>query len=164
MNEQTPLYLHSGEYAFKHGEIKQYHASYQANVACKEAIEQAIGSHYKNNRLDAGCADRVIEHFGYDRVFYVLANTVQHKGWDGRISRENKAWAKTIPVALEYGSSRNAYFVVDRGNPGLTDLFLSIVRKNYEREKKPSVRENLKQKSGQAQSIKRDKILHGPER
>ena len=42
MKEQIPLYSYSGEYAYEHGELKQFHASYQANVACKEAIEQAI--------------------------------------------------------------------------------------------------------------------------
>lgn len=43
------------------------------------------------------------------------------------------------------GSDRNLRFVVDRVNPGLTDLFLSQARREYEnsRIKKPSVRENL---------------------
>lgn len=166
MKEQIPLYYHSGDYAYEHGELKLYHASFQENIACREAIEQAIADHYGNNRLDAVCADQVVERFGYDRVFCVLANTVQHKEWDGRISRENKAWAKTIPVAPGYGGDRNDYFVVDRGNPGLTDLFISIVRKNYERdqEKKPSVRENLKQNSGQKEQVETSKKHKSQER
>ena len=86
--------------------------------------------------------------FGYERVFYVLANTVRQKDFDGRISRDNKAWAKTIPVCEDmdgFGCDRNIYFVVDQCNPGLTDLFLSQARKAYalEQEKKPSVRDAL---------------------
>ena len=30
-------------------------------------------------------------------VALVLANTVQLQDWDGRYSRRNKEWAKTIP-------------------------------------------------------------------
>ena len=37
-----------------------------------------------------------------------------------------------------WGTDRNRYFVVN-SHPGLTDLFLSQVRKEKEREKKPSV-------------------------
>ena len=40
--ELVPLYLNNGEYAKAHGEIDVFRASYQANVACKEAIEKAI--------------------------------------------------------------------------------------------------------------------------
>ena len=92
----APVYLHSAAYASGHGEMAQYQASYQANFACKEAIEQAINAHYGDKRLDTGSAVKeVVEKFGPDRVQYVLANTVRHKEWDGRISRDNKAWAKT---------------------------------------------------------------------
>jgi len=36
----TPVYPHSAAYASEHGEMAQYNLSYQANSACKEAIEQ----------------------------------------------------------------------------------------------------------------------------
>ena len=42
----APLYPHSAAYAFEHGEMAQYNRSYQANSACKEAIEQTISAHY----------------------------------------------------------------------------------------------------------------------
>ena len=166
MKEQIPLYSYSGEYAYEHGELKQFHASYQANVACKEAIEQAISDHYGNNRLDAACVDQVVERFGYERVFYVLANTVQRKEWDGRISRDNKEWAKTVQVTPGYGGDKNAYFVVDRCNPGLTDLFITIARKNYalEQEKKPSVRDSLKRNNGRQEHKAKPKVHGGPKR
>jgi len=79
-----------------------------------------------------------------ERIAYVLAATVQHKDWDGRLSDTNKAWAKTIPVCED----RNTYaFVVDQAHTGLVDLFVNQVRKELavpQEERKPSVMEKLK--------------------
>lgn len=120
-----PLYLHSAAYASQHGEMAQYNRSYQANFDCKEAIEHAISAHYADNRLDTESAVKaVLEKFGSERVQFILANTIQHKDSDGRVSRDNKAWAKTIPMPEDSGTSRHcAYLVVDEVNLGLTDLF-----------------------------------------
>ena len=52
----APLYPHSAAYASEHGEMAQYNRSYQANSACKEAIEQTISAHYAENRLDTEAA------------------------------------------------------------------------------------------------------------
>ena len=143
--KNTPLYPHSAAYASEHGEMAQYNASFQASHACKEAIEQAISLHYRDNRLDAEAAvNDVLERFGPDRVQYVLANTVRHKEWDGRISRDNKAWASTMPMPEGSPQDRNSeYLVVDHCNPGLTDLFLKQVRQLAGEREKPSVREKL---------------------
>ena len=73
------------------------------------------------------------EQFGFDRMFYVLANTVQQKDWDGRFSRDNKAWAKTVDIPPNpdgFGGERNWEFVVD-SHPGLTDLFLTLAKREY---------------------------------
>lgn len=138
-------YPHSAAYASEHGEMAQYNASFQASHACKEAIEQAVSRHYRNNRLDAEAAvNDVLERFGPDRVQYVLANTVRHKEWDGRISRDNKAWASTMPMPEGGPQDRHSeYLVVDRCNPGLTDLFVKQVRQLAGEREKPSVREKL---------------------
>ena len=143
--KNTPLYPHSAAYASEHGEMAQYNASFQASHACMEAIEQAISRHYSNNRLDAEAAvNDVLEQFGPDRVQYVLANTVRHKEWDGRISRDNKAWASTMPLPEGSPQDRHSeYLVVDRCNPGLIDLFLKQVRQLVGEREKPSVREKL---------------------
>ena len=61
----APLYPHSAAYASEHGEMAQYNRSYQANSACKEAIEQTISAHYAENRLDTEVAVKdVLEKFG----------------------------------------------------------------------------------------------------
>ena len=74
----TPVYPHSAAYASEHGEMAQYNLSYQANSACKEAIEQTISAHYAENRLDTEAAVKdVLEKFGTERVQFILANTIQ---------------------------------------------------------------------------------------
>ena len=143
----APLYPHSAAYASEHGEMAQYNRSYQANSACKEAIEQTISAHYAENRLDTEAAVKdVLEKFGAERVQFILANTIQHKNHDGRISQDNKAWAKTIPMPEDSGASRHcAYLVVDGVNPGLTDLFTRQARKTMQEQQKSSVLQKLKQ-------------------
>lgn len=169
MKDTTQLYIYPASYAHEHGEREQYRASYKANIACKEAIEQAIADHYRDNRLDTDAVHQVLEQFGYDRMFYVLANTVRQKDWDGRISRDNKAWAKTIPVYEDkdtFGSDRNVYFVIDRSHPGLTDLFLTQARKEYAitQEKKPSIRDGLNKNTGQQVHSDKPKLHRQQER
>lgn len=143
----TPVYPHSAAYAREHGEMAQYNLSYQANSACKEAIEQTISAHYAENRLDTEAAVKdVLEKFGTERVQFILANTIQRKNYDGRISQDNKAWAKTIPMLEDSGASRHsAYLVVDQVNPGLTDLFTRQFRKVAQEQQKSSVLQKLKQ-------------------
>lgn len=130
-----PVYKYPGEYAKEHGELELYRASGKANLACKTAIEDAINRHYSDNCLDTKAAVReVVEQFGYERMLYVLAVTVRHMDWDGRISRGNKDWARTIPVFENpdgFGLDRNTAFVVSRGHPGLTDLFVTAARREY---------------------------------
>ena len=146
---ETPVYPYPASYAQEHGELEQYRASSKANAACKEAIEAAIREHYNGNSLDSQAAAQVVEAFGLDRTLYVLANTVQQKDWDGRISPGNKAWAKTIPIQKNpdaWGADRNTQFVLN-SHSGLTNLFLSTVRQEYcqkqEKAHKPSVRAKL---------------------
>ena len=155
-----PVYPHSGEYAREHGEVKQYRESRKANISCRAAIEDAITKHYRENRLDDAAVKEVVDTFGYDRTLYVLAATVQHKEWDGRISRDNKEWARTIPVAedrFDGGPDRNAFILVDRSHPGLMNLFLTEVRHSQalEQSKKKSAEKErpsmLARLRGQAQ-------------
>lgn len=134
--EIPPVYLHSAAYALKHDEADAYGASYQANVDCRRAIEDAIGDHYRDNRLDVSCAKDIIQTFGMERVQTVLASTIQAVDWDGRISDANKKWAKNYPIPDEIGRE----YHVNGCHRGLTDLFCSEVRRlQREMEKKPSV-------------------------
>ena len=143
-----PVYIFSATFAKEHGELETSRASHRANVDCKNAIEDAIADHYRDNRLDTSCVNEVIDRFGMERVAFVLANTVQDKDWDGRISAENKAWAKEAPVPNDYnawGGRRTHEYVFTHAHPGLIKLFVNCFRKEQEisKEKKPSVLKKL---------------------
>ena len=120
----------------------------QLNISCKEAIEEAINGSYKGNSLDAkAAAQEVLDQFGPERVQTVLAATVQDKDWNARFSRENKAWAQTVPMQ-EGDENRNrcSHWVVD-SHPGLVNLLVDQVRdlvREQEKEK-PSVIQQLRQ-------------------
>lgn len=151
----TPVYIYPAEYAREHGELEAYRASSKADIACKEAIEAAIRDHYRNNRLDTSCVKQVSDEFGCERMLRVLANTVRQKDWDGRISRDNKAWAQTIPIYANpdgWGQDRNVYFVVE-SHPGLTDLFVTQARKEYAREQ-----ENPKERDSVLAKLRKPKV------
>ena len=165
MKDATPVYPYSAAYAREHGELDAYRASHKANVACKQAIEAEIREHYRDNSLGREGAQQVIEQFGLERVQYVLANTVRQMDWDGRISNDNKAWAKNIPVYEDkdhWGNDRNLDVVV-ASHPGLTNLFTTQVRREgKEREaqmdRKPSVLKKLREVSAEP------KVKSAPER
>ncbi len=159
-----PVYLYPQEYAVENGELDKYRLSRKLNLACKEAVEQAIGKHYSQNRLDTAAAvQQVVDAFGYERTLYVLAITIQHKGHDGRISAANKDWAMSVPIfedRIDGSADNNRFLVVDKVNPGLVDLFVRGARKAQAQEKeneqkqaeiakavpaeKPSILERLK--------------------
>ena len=143
---ELPVYPYPADHARENGKLDVYRASFRANVSCKEAIEAAIREHYRDNRLDAGAAVRqVAEQFGQERMLYVLAATVRHFDYDGRISRDNKRWANTIP-AYQNGdgmdSDRSVQFVVC-SHPGLTDLFLTQAR-HEQRLRQPLTADEIK--------------------
>ena len=126
-----PVYPYPADHAREQGELDVYRASFRANVSCKEAIESAIREHYRDNRLDTAAVGQVAEQFGQERMLYVLAATVRHFDYDGRISRDNKRWANTIPVYENkdgMGGDSTTQFVVC-SHPGLTDLFLTGARR-----------------------------------
>lgn len=155
VSEPIPVYRHSTDYARQNGELEFYKASRRENILCKDAIEDSIRQHYENNRLDDTCVKQVVDEFGPERVFYVLANTVQFHTWDGRYSQANKDWAKDILIPRDqtaWDDDRNVAFLLS-SHPVLINGFLDIARRQYAPEhKKESVLEKLgkplPQKSG----------------
>lgn len=143
----TPIYLQSGAYAREHNELDVFRASFQTNVACMDAIEQAIRGNYADNCLDtAAIYDDVVGRFGAERVQLVLATTIQHKDWDERFSRDNRAWARTVAMEASFGSRENDHsvsYVVDKAHSCLTDLFVSHFRKEQAREKEQPKKESV---------------------
>ena len=131
--KETPLYLFPAAYAREHGELEQYRASRNANIACRDAIDAAIREHYDGSRLDGAAVREVTEAFGYERTLHVLANTVRQKEWDGRFSEGNKRWAHTLPIHENpdgMGNDRNRDFVL-RSHSALADAFIKDARHEY---------------------------------
>lgn len=126
----TPVYPHSAAYAREHGELEQYRASNNANLQCKESIEAAVREHFDGMYLSHDAARGVIETYGMERVALVLANTVQLQDWDGRYSRRNKEWAKTIPN--ENPETVRCGYVLN-SHPAVLDGFIDLVREEQQR-------------------------------
>lgn len=154
---ELPVYCQNAAYAREHGELEQYRVSRQANIACKEAIEQAVYQNYDGKRRHDGTAAKVMQQFGTERVMYVLANTIQQKEWDGRFNFYNKEWAKSVvipPNPDSFGFERNSEFVVD-SHAGLTDLFVSQARREAEHQPRLSVREQIERAQEKAGKVEK---------
>ena len=150
-NAAVQVYPYSGEVAEREGDLEWYRQSHKLNIACKNEIEGAIAHNYADNTLSDEAVHQVVAQFGLPRTAFVLVNTIRVKDWDGRISHDNKAWAKRVPVYPDvdaFGQNKRLKYVVDC-NAGLTDIFVNILRREYRQQEqpqqvKPSVRDKLK--------------------
>lgn len=128
---KTPVYMHSRTYAGEHDQLKRYLASYKAHTACKQAIGRAIDENYRDNCLSRDAAKSVIAEFGLKRTMYVVAAAVRAIERDGRIDPDNRAWARSFPLADDTDSSgrdRTKELTLYRTHPCLIDLFTHMVR------------------------------------
>ena len=94
MEKYKPLYPWSREVARESGQTELWDESYNENCRCARAIERVIKLNYSDNHLGADSAKKVIGEYGYDRVNWVLANTVQMAGMEGRYSEDNRKWSR----------------------------------------------------------------------
>ena len=145
--KQIPVYRQTGMYARENGELEQFRQSNVANIACRAAIEKAIAEYFDGMRLRDDAAEPVLSEFGSERVMFVLANTVQHKDWDGRFSRENKAWAATFSIEPDVimGMDRRLQFIVN-SHPAVLDGFIRMAREAAQNQQCRSVRDQLAHK------------------
>ena len=154
--DEKAIYPYSLEYAKQSSpqDVEQYKLSHKQNIACKNAIEQAIRENFDGLRLGKNSGKQVIADFGSDRVNLVLANTVQRKDYDGRFSHDNKAWAKVfnIPEDMVFDRDRRNDFVVD-SHPAILDGFINQTRKALAL-LKPSVQKQLEVVPKDSKTIK----------
>ncbi len=146
----APVYNQTYNYAQAHNEADLCLQSHRADVACGEAIEEAINKHYSGNSLDTDKAiQEVLSRFGMERLNFVLANMIRNLARDGRISPQNKEWTKTIPAPVD--EKRSQEFIAFSVHPGLLNLFADSVmnlepeRKQEQVKNKPSVLAQLQQ-------------------
>ena len=128
MDHKMPFYRYSLREAVQHGEKDLWRESYKANCDCARAIERIIAENFDGERLKSNLAEPLIEQYGFNRVNWVLANTVQQQKDDGRISPENRKWAASFFIPQD---DYNWQFIVS-SHPGLTDLFLDDVRRAWQ--------------------------------
>ena len=128
MEDRKPLYKHSRKEAFALNELEAWRESYHENRDCAKAIEDAIDANYHDNVLGDGTGD-VIARYGFDRVNWVLANTVQWKHTDGRFSDKNREWANGFFIP----NDENRINFLVNSHPGLVDLFTNQTRRAWKK-------------------------------
>lgn len=130
MEKHKPLYPWSRDVAKRSGQTDLWDESYNENCRCARAIERMIALHYKDNRLNADGAKSVIGEYGYDRVNWVLANTVQIAHGEGRYSEDNRKWSRGFMIPHDSHLKRSTFSVTS--HPGLVDIFINQARKEWQ--------------------------------
>lgn len=128
MAEHKTVYRWSQDYAKKYGELEWWRESYKENCTCARAIEKAINENYKDNRLDTDSAQGIIAEYGWNRVQWVLANTIQQHADDGRFSPKNKEWAEGFYMPED----DNLWHYSVEAHPGLVNMFVDRVQKEWQ--------------------------------
>jgi len=127
--EYIPLYRGSRDAARLADELELWARSYAENISCAKAIVRNISAGYDGSRLDQDTARRIIDEFGYDRVNWVMAATVQQGGHERRISDENKSWAAAFRMPPH--RTETIDYRVD-SPPGLLDIFINQARRAWQ--------------------------------
>ena len=129
MNE-TYLYTNASAYARDHDQLPLWRESHRANIACRNAIEDAIRQSFDGMHLNPDCLQPVLEEYGYKRTAWVLANTLHALKWDGRFSSANKQWSEHIFIPADL--NHNSNFVI-RSHPAVLDGFVDLYREAYQK-------------------------------
>lgn len=128
MSEHKPLYKFSSRNAKKYDELELWQRSHKENCNCSRDIEKGIADNYSDNTLNTEFVKDIISKYGFNRVFWVLANTIQHNKHDVRFSNENKKWARSIYIPAD---SQNWHFAVEN-HQGLVNLLVDSVREEWQ--------------------------------
>ena len=129
MKDYPYLYRRSLAVARRRNQIDLWQESLRENIRCKDAIEEAIRRHFDGMHMRFDCIEPMIRDFGFLRIAWVLANTLQQKNWDGRFSSQNRAWAAQFPVPNE---DRVIQYIVE-SHPAVLNGFVSEYREVLQR-------------------------------
>lgn len=151
-NKEYPyLYLGSVSEARRYNELDQWRESHRENIACKNAIEEAIQNRFDGMYLDEACAKTVIEAYGFKRVGKVLVMspyTLKESYW----AQENQLWLATGGFGCSPTAAGRAVFAVCLGDGEQTrwnrEDFIGVLREEHLPE---WAREKLEQLTGQTQ-------------
>ena len=126
--DETEVYRNSLPFAVGNQERVYWMASYRANRACAEFISKTVAENFDGMRLNGDCLQTILDAYGFDRVMWVLANTVREGNADGRYSQSNKEWAKAFHIPLD---SHNPEFCVI-SHPAIVNGLVDEVRKAWD--------------------------------
>ena len=112
-NEFPYVYPYSRAEARRHKETQQHEESFRLNVSCARAIEQSIRDHFneEDEVLREGCAQSVLERYGFKRVLFVLSNSVKETPTPYQICEELRQWSRRTAVPSD--GKYNRYYAVD---------------------------------------------------
>ena len=123
------IYRSAYEDAERRDELKEYAKSFRLNVGCACAIEHDIRACAIGNGLQAGCVDMTLERYGFQRVSFVLANSLCKMEHPESIREDVLAWGEQIYVPPD--GDNNRYYAVDAATP-LLEAFIGQVRETYQ--------------------------------
>lgn len=126
------LYPHSYEEAQELKEVHRHTESFRENVSCALAIERALRGKFnaEDGVLTEGCAQSVLEQYGFKRVRFILANSIQQMdGGPGQISGRSRQWLQQVYVPSD--EKYNLYLTVNAAAP-LLEAFISQTQAAYQ--------------------------------
>ena len=120
--------LYRGSFPKKdEAELERWHESHKENIRCKNFIDKLVTEKYDGYTLPDECITETVKEFGYDRTMWVIANTIDAMKRDGRVSKENREWAKSIGIP----KSDNNYFFRLKTDIGLVDIMARQLQEMY---------------------------------
>ena len=82
--DETEVYRNSMSFAVGNREKDLWRASYRANWECAVFIRKTLAENFDGMHLSDGCLQTILDAYGFNRVMWVLANTVGKGKGDGR--------------------------------------------------------------------------------
>ena len=114
---------YSRQEAMEKGTLDKWERSREANIRCARDIDSLITAHTKDGQMESGCAAEALERWGFLRVQYVLANTLNRTGGLG-FEPDSLRWARSVWIAQDRD---NDTFRVQADRP----LLAQFVRQTY---------------------------------
>jgi len=132
--EMPPVFLGTLAEAVEKGDKMLFHDSNRINQECAAALDKAISTHNTPTGNGGGAyydfntaLKEVTDKYGTERVTAVIAHTINKRSWDGRLSQENKDWAKDIETPKVDYIPLNTHLAVFDG-------FVNTVREAQEKD------------------------------
>lgn len=128
MERKIAFYPHSRQEAEREGEQELWRESYRGNIACAVDIEAALQG-IGGGSLPEGAVKPLLDKWGFKRVNYVLANSLNRMKEAAQISPANRQWARggCVPPDKEH----NPDFAV-RADPAALSSLADQAREAFE--------------------------------